>query len=138
MIRHQTNSTLKRLAIAWCVIVGAATIQAIWFFALPFDVVGSTVDMRFMLIFAALGILGVILLTLAAYGRISAAWAIVPFIPPGALALHWGQIIFADGNFNLVAIAMLGLPIVAYTGGVVVSIYSVVIQSKLSRAVEDK
>ena len=133
MKQRPTNQTLIRLSVAWDVIIGIATLQALVFFGRPFDVMGSSVDMRFMLVFAALGVLGMVLLSLAAHGRIHAAWAITPFIPSAYLSLYWGQMLLSPDAFSIQALVMLGFPIVAYTGGLVVSIYTTIKQVQLKR-----
>lgn len=130
MPSYKVNTGIKRLAVVWCVIVASATLQAVLLFGMPFDVVGSPVDMRFMLVFAACGVLGAILLTVAAYGRINAIWSIVCFLPPGLLSLYWGQAFLSqDVSFDL--IIMLGLPMLAYAGGCIVGIYTSVKQQRV-------
>lgn len=123
----------KVLAIVWDVIVGAATVQALVFFAVPSTIMGSELDMRFMLWFAAAGVLGAVLLTLAARGYMYSIWAALAFMPPAYLSLYWGQILFTPENFSLFGIVMFGLPIVAYTGGLIVSADVFVRQLKLKK-----
>lgn len=120
--RFQISKDLKHLVVVWDGIVAAATLQAVLFFGSPFDVVGSSVDMRFMLWFAVLGVLGAICLTIASCGRISAFLSTAFFVVPGFLSLYWGQLFFSQDT-TLSLFVMLGLPVLAYAGGFAVSIY---------------
>ena len=124
-----SSRTLLHLAVASDAIVVAATVEAVLLFGSPADAMGFPVDMRHMLGFAACGVAGAALLTVAACGRASAVWAAIAFEPPGLLSLYIGRQLFHQ-DASPALVATLGLPVLAYAGGCAVSALAAVSQSQ--------
>lgn len=131
----QFNKKIVVFTILLDVLIAFESVIGICIFGPVYNFFGSeVVDLRWMLIFIALGVVGAVILTVALRRNINPLRAVVSFVPPLCVSLYWFFGYVGRPNPGLDGIVFLGLPVLTFLGGIALGIYMRLARGRLIEA----
>lgn len=130
---RQYSNKIFVLTVLLDVLIALVSIVGAYIFAQVWTLFGLVIDIRWMLIFVVLGVVGAVIMTIALKRNINPLWSVMAFVLPLCAAIVVFVAYAMDSN-NVSGLGFFSLPVLAYGGGIALSIYMHCIRKQISKS----